>query len=148
MSGGDMTDSQWDRIQLHLPKELTGKRAGQGKDPRLVINGILWIERTGAPWPDLPERYGPHQTCYERLVGWQPDRTWLRVLQSLQAQADQQENVEWTGCALDSTSIKAHPHAAGARHAPAQKGERKRTGRLDIGRTGVGCVPRRGGAWT
>ena len=125
MSRGDMTDSQWERIHPHLPKEKTGKRGGQWKDHRLVINGILWIDRTGAPWPDLPERYGPHQTCYDRLVRWQRDGTWQHVLQALQSEADQQANVEWEGCAVDSTSIKAHPHAAGARHIPAQKGGRQ-----------------------
>jgi transposase len=88
----------------------------------MVINGILWIDHTGAPWQDLPERYGPWQTCADWLYGWQRNGLWTRLLQSLQAQADAQESVEWEGAALDSTSIKAHPHAAGARHVPAQKG--------------------------
>ncbi len=115
MFRGDMSDSDWQRIQPLLPPEKTGKRGGQWRSHRQVINGIRWIGRTGAPWRDLPERYGPWQTCAERLYRWQQDGTWERILQILQAQEDASSNVEWDGCALDSTTIKAHPHAAGAR---------------------------------
>jgi transposase len=45
-----------------------------------VINGILWKLRTGAPWRDLPERYGPWQTCYDRFIRWRRDGTWDRLL--------------------------------------------------------------------
>jgi transposase len=122
MSRGDLTDSQRERLKPHLPPEKTGKRGGQWKDHRLVINGILWIIRTSAPWRDLPERYGPWQTCQDRLTRWQRTGLWTRLLHILQAQADAQGHVEWEGCAVDSTSIKAHPHAAGA---PRDKGGHK-----------------------
>src|SRR5690242_1961021 len=106
MSRGDLTEDQWERLKPHLPPEKTGKRGGQFKDHRLVINGILWMDRTGAPWRDLPERYGPWQTCHDRLTRWQKNGLWTYLLHVLQAQADRQSNVEWEGCALDSTSIK------------------------------------------
>lgn len=122
MARGDLTDSQWERLKPHLPNEKTGKPGGQWKDHRLVINGILWSIRTSAPWRDLPERYGPWHTCYDRLTRWQQNGLWTRLLQALQQEADAQENVEWAGCAVDSTSIKAHPHAAGA---PRPKGGQK-----------------------
>ena len=131
MSRGDLTDEQWERIQPHLPPEKTGKRGGQWKDHRTVINGILWIIRTGAPWRDMPERYGPWQTCHDRLTRWQRNGLWTRLLQVLQAQADAQNQVQWEGCAVDSTSIKAHPHAAGALRdpvAPSCQEEEKRGG--------------------
>lgn len=115
MFRGDMSDSDWQRIQPLLPPEKTGRRGGQWRSHRQVINGIRWIGRTGAPWRDLPERYGPWQTCAERLYRWQQDGTWLRILQILQAQEDAKSNVEWEACSVDSTTIKAHPHAAGAR---------------------------------
>jgi len=126
MSRGDLTDCQWERLQPHLPKQTTGKRGGQWKDHRTVINGILWIVRTGAPWRDLPERYGPWQTCYDRFVRWQQNGLWTHLLQALQQEADAQENVEWDGCAVDSVTIKAHPQAAGALRdpAPTQGGEK------------------------
>jgi transposase len=62
---GELTDKAWDRIEPLLPKN--GRRGKQWQDHRRVINGILWKLRTGAPWRDLPERYGPWQTCYDRL---------------------------------------------------------------------------------
>src|SRR5271165_983539 len=117
MSRGDMTDSEWQRLQPLLPPEKTGKRGGQWRSHRQVIDGIRWIGRTGAPWRDLPERYGPWQTCADRMARWAADGTWDRLLQTLQAQEDAASNVEWEGCAVDSTTIKAHPHAAGARKA-------------------------------
>jgi transposase len=122
MARGDLSDVAWERIAPYLPPEHSGKRGHPYNNHRNVINGILWIDRTGAPWRDLPERYGPWQTCYDRLVRWQQQGIWTRVLQALQAEEDAQSNVEWEGCALDSTSIKAHPHAAGARKAAAEKG--------------------------
>ena len=118
MSRGDLTDAQWERLAVHLPREKTGKRGGQWKDHRLILNGMLWVLRTGAPWRDMPERYGAWQTCHCRLVRWQQSGLWTRLLQTLQAEADKQSTVEWDGCAVDSTSIKVHPHAAGAPRDP------------------------------
>ena len=115
MARGDMSDRDWQRIHPLLPPEKTGKRGGQWRNHRQIIDGIRWIGRTGAPWRDLPERYGPWQTCAERLYRWQREGLWLHILQSLQAQEDAASNVEWEGVAIDSTTIKAHPHAAGAR---------------------------------
>jgi transposase len=127
MARGDLTDQAWEAIEPLLPRN-DGRRGGRFREHRTVLNGILWVMRTGAPWRDLPERYGPWQTSYDRLQRWQRDGTWQRVLQALQGVADagrlSGQAVEWDGCALDSTSIKAHPHAAGARRAPAKKGAR------------------------
>jgi transposase len=109
-------------MQPLLPPERNGKRGRPYKDHRSVINGLLWITRTGAPWRDLPERYGSWKTCHDRLAKWQKDGTWHKVPQALQGQTDAAGEVLWDGCAIDSTSVKAHPHAAGARHAPAKKG--------------------------
>ncbi len=120
MARGDLTDEQWERLFPLLPPEYSGKPGHPYKDHRLVLNGILWVDRTGAPWRDMPERYGPCKTCYDRMVNWRRKGIWTQVLQALQADADQAGNVSWEGCAIDSSSIKAHPHAAGARHTPAK----------------------------
>ncbi len=133
MSRGDLTDTQWERLSPHLPKEKSGKRGRPYTDPRRSVNGILWVLRTGAPWRDMPERYGSWQTCYDRFLRWQRTGLWTRLLQTLQAEADKQSNVEWDGCAVESTRIKAHPHAAGAPRDPdedatePQKGGRQAT---------------------
>jgi transposase len=85
-----------------------------------VINGILWRLKTGAPWRDIPARYGPHQTCYDRFVRWGRDGTWARILQALQTEADSRGDLDWDSAALDATHIKAHRSAAGARKIPAR----------------------------
>jgi transposase len=85
-----------------------------------VLNGIIWRLRTGAPWRDIPSRYGPWQTCYDRFVRWRRDGTWLRLLHTLQAQADARSDIDWDGAALDATHVKAHRSATGARYQPAR----------------------------
>jgi transposase len=79
-----------------------------------VIDGVLWRLRTGAPWRDLPERYGPWQTVYERFARWESDGTWARLLEHVQVRDDAVGRVEWT-VSVDSTVNRAHQHAAGAR---------------------------------
>jgi transposase len=76
--------------------------------------GILWRLRTGAPWRDIPARYGPWQTCYDRYVRWQQQGLWTPILQALQAQQDAAGRLHWAAGSLDSTIVRAHQHAAGA----------------------------------
>jgi transposase len=75
---GELTDKAWAQIQPLLP--ASGQPGGRWSDHRMVINGILWNLRTGAPWRDLPERYGPWTTCHDRYVRWRRDGTWERLL--------------------------------------------------------------------
>src|SRR6266481_1819105 len=77
---GELTEEAWGVIAPLLPARR-GRRGGQWRDHRMVINGILWKLRTGAPWRDLPERYGPWKTCHERLRRWTADGTWDRILE-------------------------------------------------------------------
>ena len=119
MARGDLTDTEWDRLEPLLPSS-EGRRGRPYKDHRQVLNGILWILRTGAPWRDLPERYGSWKTCHDRLLRWQRMGVWERVLQQLQGRADGQGEVVWTVVGIDGTSIRAHQHAAGARRQPAK----------------------------
>jgi len=79
-----------------------------------VINGILWKLRTGAPWRDLPERYGPWKTAPERLRIWTADGTWQRILDEVIVKDDSVGAVEWT-ISVDSSNVRAHQHSAGAR---------------------------------
>jgi transposase len=95
------------------------RRGGRWRDHRTVVNGILWKLRTGAPWRDLPERYGPWQTCYDRFVRWRRDGTWDRLLTHVQTKSDAVGELEWV-VSVDSTSVRAHQHAAGARKHPAR----------------------------
>jgi transposase len=118
MARGDLTDAQYERLQPLLPSS-DGKPGHPYEDHRRILNGILWIDRTGAPWRDLPERYGPWQTCYDRLVRWRRAGVWERVLQTLQGEADAAGDLDWEVVSVDSTVVRAHQHAAGARHTPA-----------------------------
>jgi transposase len=110
----ELTDAQWERLAPLLPPQrpATGRPA---HDHRTVLNGILWRLATGVPWRDLPERYGPWQTGYSRFRRWQRSGVWDRLLAALQAEADARGDVEWRQHFLDSTTVRAHQHAAGAK---------------------------------
>ncbi|WP_425571001.1 IS5 family transposase [Planotetraspora kaengkrachanensis] len=79
---------------------------------RQLIDGIRWRTRTGTPWRDVPERYGPWGRVYDLFRRWQRDGTWQRIFAELQAQADAKQLIAWD---VDSTVCRAHQHAAGAR---------------------------------
>jgi transposase len=109
---GELTDRAWAELEPLLPRN--GGRGKPWADHRRVINGILWKLRTGAPWRDLPARYGPWQTCYDRFARWRRDGTWDRLLAHVQTKSDAVGEVEWE-VSVDSTVVRAHQHAAGAR---------------------------------
>ena len=68
----DLTDTQWALIEpLFEAKRRADGRGRPWRDPRDVLNGVLWVLRTGAPWKDLPDRYPPYQTCHRRFQQWQ-----------------------------------------------------------------------------
>lgn len=108
---GELTDKAWAVIEPLLPPNGGGRR---WRDHRQVINAILWKLRTGAPWRDLPERYGPWKTAHERLRKWTADGTWDTILQAAIVKDDAVGEVEWI-ISIDSTVVRAHQHAAGAR---------------------------------
>lgn len=119
---GELTDAAWEQIAPLLPGN--GRRGGQWQEHRRVINGILWKLRTGAPWRDLPERYGSWQTCHSRFVRWQADGTWDRLLAHVQTKSDAVGEVVWE-VSIDSTVIRSHQHASGARRQPSQADEKR-----------------------
>src|SRR5215210_7947705 len=115
----ELTNDQWARLAPLLPKRA---RVGRPpKDHRLILNALYWLLRTGAPWRDLPERYGPWQTVYSRFRRWRLAGVWDRVLAALQAEADAAGRLDWSLHFIDGTVIRAHPHAAGARKGGAIK---------------------------
>src|SRR5574341_679818 len=81
MAHGDLTDEQWQRLEPLLPPKRSGKKGHPYRAHRPVLNGILWIQRTGAPWQDLPAHYPPRSTCHDRLMRWQRDGVWEQILQ-------------------------------------------------------------------
>ena len=114
MRRGDLTDNQWERLKPHLPPRKP-KRGRPNADHRRIINAILWIDRTGSPWRDLPEKYGPWRTVASRFYRWQKAGVWDRILKALQSQKDAEGELDWEVHYLDATIVRAHQHAAGAK---------------------------------
>ena len=109
----DLTDAQWAVLEPLLPR---GKKPGRPPErtKRQLIDGIRWRVRAGAPWRDVPERYGPWQTVYGLFRRWQRAGTWREILTALQGRADAAGLITWD-VSVDSTIARAHQHAAGAR---------------------------------
>ena len=102
-----ITDEQWALIEHLLPGR--GDQPGRpAENNRLFIDAVFWIAKTGAPWRDLPERFGCWNSVFRRFSRWSKAGVWARVLQSLAGEPDLALLI------LDSTIIRAHPHAAGA----------------------------------
>ncbi len=91
---GELTETAWERIAPLLPR--TDGRGRPWRDHRQVINGVLWRLRTGTPWRDVPVRYGPWQTIYERFARWETDGTWAKLLEHVQVHQDAAGTVKWT----------------------------------------------------
>ncbi len=110
----ELTDDQWDQLAPLLPPQRprTGRPA---RDHRTVLNGMLWIVRTGAPWRDLPDRYGPWQTVYSRFRRWREAGVWEQVLRTLQTEAAFDDTLDGSLAMIDGTNVRAHQQAAGAR---------------------------------
>jgi transposase len=109
----ELTDAQWQRLEPLLPPERP--RTGRpNHNHRTLLNGILWILRTGAPWRDLPEHYGRVGTVLSRFYRWRQAGIWQRVLETLQAQADGAGLLDWDLHFVDASVVRAHQHAAGA----------------------------------
>lgn len=109
-----LTDHQWEQLEPLLPPQRSG-RGRPNTEHRLILDGILWRYRTGAPWRALPEVFGPWQTVYARFRRWQLAGIWTQVLTVVQQQADADGTVDWDLHCLDSTIIRAHQHAAGGK---------------------------------
>lgn len=110
----EISDANWLRIHLLLP----GQPGDPGvtvseEDNRLFVNAVFWIAKTGAPWRDLPERFGNWNSVFQRFNRWAQKGVWQRIAEVLSEDAD----LEWL--LVDSTTVRAHQHAAG------KKGDKK-----------------------
>ena len=106
----EISDTDWERTKDMLPPENTGLDGGRPSKPnREMLNAMLWIAKTGAPWRDLPERFGSWQTVYSRFRLWSKDDVFKDLFEELSRDADMQD------VSIDSTFCKVHQHAAGAK---------------------------------
>ena len=110
MIRGELSDEAWEIIIPFLPPQQGGVGRPPG-DHRPFVNGMLWVLRTGAPWRDLPEEYGKWNSVYQRFARWSKRGIWDGILEAL-ANAGLADHSHHS---LDSTVIRAHQHAAGAK---------------------------------
>ena len=108
MSWGDLTDSEWRILDPLLPDR--GDRGPPIWNKRRMVNGILWVLRTGAPWRDMPERYGNWNSVFVRFTRWSKLGVWDAAFETLTSLGPAD-----TEHAIDSTIVRAHQHAAGVK---------------------------------
>jgi len=110
----ELTDEHWKRIEPLLPaqKPRTGRPNGEH---RQIVNGIIWELKSGAPWRELPARYGKVGRVSSRFYRWVQGGVWQRVLDALRSQADETSALDWALHMLDGSVVRAHQHAAGAK---------------------------------
>ena len=106
MNRYDLSDFEWSVIEPLLPNKPRGVPR---VDDRRVLNGIMWVLRSGAPWRDLPERYGPYTTCYNRFNRWRKKGIWDRLMDAIVEAYDGDIQM------IDSSSVRVHQHAAGSK---------------------------------
>jgi transposase len=102
----------WDRLEPLMPADPV--RGRRWADHRRTLEAIAWKYRTNSPWRDLPDELGAFQTAHKRLIRWAVDGTWEAILGAVLAAADADDDIDWT-VSVDSTVVRAHQHAAGAR---------------------------------
>ena len=103
-----LTDAQWQRIELLVPGKK-GDRGRHGEDNRLFVDAVLWLVRAGAPWRDLPEQFGKWNSVFKRFRRWAKKGVWKRLFTELG------ENPDLEYLIIDSTIVRAHQHASGAK---------------------------------
>lgn len=102
MGRGDLSDKEWACLEPHLPTNRG--RGGRWQSHRRVITGILFRQRTGLPWRDLPPCFGSWKTVHDRHRRWSADGTWERILRAVQADADAEGRIDWSIVSVDSTT--------------------------------------------
>ena len=106
MRDTELTDEQWERIRPLLPPPRKG-RGRPRADDRKVLNGILYVLRTGCRWEDVPREYASPAICWRRLRQWEQDGTWERIWRALLSTLDEQGKLEWSRAFLDGSFIPA-----------------------------------------
>ena len=108
----ELTDDEWAIIEPLIPPAATTGRPR--RSPREMWNAVLWVLRSGAPWHDLPERYGPWESAYTHFNSSRRDGVFESVLNALQIRLDAEGHIDWDLWCVDGTSVRASKAAAGA----------------------------------
>ena len=130
----DLTDFEWSVIEPLLPMDRRGPKP---KNNRQIINGMFYVLRAGSPWRDLPERYGPYTTVYNRFNRWRKAGIWDRLMDSIVKAHDGKVQM------IDSSIVRVHQHASGVKKrvefvvsAEAGAGSRQRSTRVSTAKAG------------
>ena len=108
-----LTDEQWEVVDPLVPRS-TARTGRPSRDRRLMLDGIFWTLATGAPWRDIPERFGPWQTVYDHYSKWRRSGVYAAIIEALQIKLDQAGLIEWDLWCVDGASVRATRAAAGA----------------------------------
>ncbi len=113
MKRHELMDEQWALIESRVPlsNACTGRPP---RDRRILLNGIFWILHTGAPWRDLPERFGPWQTVYHHFAKWRREGIFAEIIEALQITLDERGLIDWDLWCIDGANVRASHAAAGA----------------------------------
>ena len=111
---GVISDQLWDVLEPVMPQDA-GRRGRPWNDHRTTLEGISWRFRTGSPWRDLPDVFGPYQSVWQRHRLWSTDGTYERMLAAVREHAGLAQDETEAILSIDSTVVRAHQHAAGAR---------------------------------
>jgi transposase len=122
----DLSDNEWDYLKQYLPEDPVRKdrRGRPWTDRRKTLNGIFWILRTGAPWKDLPERYGSHTTVHRRFQRWREEGTIERMLLAIAQDVKAMGKLDLRECFIDGTFVPAKKGAPVSGRQSAVKGPR------------------------
>lgn len=113
MKRHELTDEQWELIGPLVPVKAA-KTGRPPRDRRLMLDGIFWILGTGAPWRDLPERFGPFQNVHRYFSNWRKDGVFAAVIEALQVKLDDKGLIDWEMWSVDGANVRAARAAAGA----------------------------------
>jgi transposase len=109
----ELSDAQWAELADFFPPRAP-KRGGRWKDDRTLLNGVFWRLNTGAPWRDLPERYGPWQTVYHRFNALRKSGLLDRIIERLQLRLNEAGLIDAELFCIDGSNVRAARAAAGA----------------------------------
>ena len=108
----ELSDGEWSRIEALLPAESDRPGRPTELPNRVFMNAVIYIAKTGMPWRDLPERFGPWKTVHSRFSRWNRQGVFERVLKAFAEEADNESSI------ADATCVRAHQHAAGGKGGP------------------------------
>ena len=125
-SGPLLSDAQWEQIAPLLPRTRKNPRGGRPRaNDRKVLEGLLWMLRSGARWQDLPEQYPSPSTCWRRLRDWEEQDVWLNIWRAFLAELNERQQLKWSESFLDGSFA---PAKKGALESAKPSGARGRSG--------------------